>query len=153
MKETKTKQKTSVKKLEALKNESGVLKKYIEAIGRRKEATARVRLQEDKPQIFINNKNLAEYFPLLNLQQKVLEPFSKTNIENKYLISVKVKGGGLTGQAEAIRLGISRALVKIDNNLKPILKKFNLLTRDSRVVERKKYGFKKARKRPQWAKR
>jgi len=153
MKETKTKQKTSVKKLEALKNESGVFKKYIEAIGRRKEATARVRLQEDKPQIFINNKNLAEYFPLLNLQQKVLEPFSKTNIENKYLISVKVKGGGLTGQAEAIRLGISRALVKIDNNLKPILKKFNLLTRDSRVVERKKYGFKKARKRPQWAKR
>ncbi|MGC8880722.1 MAG: 30S ribosomal protein S9 [Minisyncoccia bacterium] len=125
----------------------------MEAIGRRKEATARVRLYEDKPGIMINQKTLKDYFPLPEFQNKVLEPFLKASIENKYFISVQVKGGGVTGQAEAIRLGISRALVKLDKNLKPVLKKFKLLTRDSRVVERKKYGFKKARKRPQWAKR
>lgn len=129
-------------------------KKYVEAIGRRKEATARVRLIKDsKPSIEINSKTLKNYFPILEYENKVLEPFLKTGIENKFFISVKVKGGGLKGQAEAIRLGISRALVKINNSLKPILKKYKLLTRDSRVVERKKYGFKKARKRPQWAKR
>lgn len=153
MKEKATKsKKTSASKISeiAIPKEG---QKYVEAVGRRKEATARVRFYEGEPAIVINNKTLQEYFPIPEHQNKVLEPFLKTAIENKYFISVKVKGGGLTGQAEAIRLGISRALVKVDSSLKPILKKYKLLTRDSRVVERKKYGFKKARKRPQWAKR
>ncbi len=127
-------------------------KKYIEAIGRRKEAVARVRFYEGNPSIIINSKKLEEYFPILEHQNKVLEPFIKTGIENKHLISIQVKGGGITGQAEAIRLGISRILAKLYENLKPVLRNYGLLTRDARVVERKKYGFKKARKRPQWAK-
>jgi len=144
---------TKKNKTEKVIKEKTIPSKYIQAIGRRKEAIAIVRLSKDKPQIIVNNKNLNDYFPVESLQNKILEPFSKAKIENKFLITVKVKGGGITGQAEAIRLAISRALVKLDNSLKPTLKKYKLLTRDSRAVERKKYGLKKARKRPQWAKR
>lgn len=144
---------TKKNKTEKAIKEKTTPSKYLQAIGRRKEAIAIVRLSKDKPQIIVNNKNLNDYFPVESLQNKILEPFSKTKIENKFLITVKVKGGGITGQAEAIRLAISRALVKLDNSLKPTLKKYKLLTRDSRAVERKKYGLKKARKRPQWAKR
>jgi len=145
-----SKKKTTDKKVKA---ENTAVKKYVQAIGRRKEATAIIRLSKDKPQVTINGRTLNDYFPIASLQNKIFEPFSKANIENKYSISIKVKGGGLTGQAEAIRLGISRALVKLDSTLKPTLKKYKLLTRDSRMVERKKYGLKKARKRGQWAKR
>jgi small subunit ribosomal protein S9 len=127
--------------------------KYIEAIGRRKEAVARVRLSKETPGIVINDKTLEQYFSLLSMQNKVLSPFKETKIENKFFISIKVKGGGITGQAEAIRLGISRCLAQINEKIKPLLREKGLLTRDSRVVERKKYGLKKARRAPQWQKR
>jgi small subunit ribosomal protein S9 len=127
--------------------------KYIETIGRRKEAVARVRLSKETPGIVINDKTLEQYFPLLSMQNKVLCPFKETNIENKFFISIKVKGGGMTGQAEAIRLGISRCLAQMNEKIRPLLREKGLLTRDSRVVERKKYGLKKARKKAQWSKR
>jgi small subunit ribosomal protein S9 len=127
--------------------------KYLEAVGRRKESVARVRLSKETPGLVINNKTLEQYFPLLFLQKKVLSPLKETNLENKFSISVKVQGGGLTGQAEAIRLGISRCLVKFNEKLQPLLRNKGLLTRDSRTVERKKYGLKKARRAPQWQKR
>ena len=126
---------------------------YIETIGRRKEAAARVRLSKETPGIVINNKTLEQYFPLLSMQNKVLCPFKEINIENKFFISIKVKGGGMTGQAEAIRLGISRCLAQMNEKIKPLLREKKLLTRDSRVVERKKYGLRKARKAKQWSKR
>jgi len=127
--------------------------KYIETIGRRKEAIARVRLSKATPGLIINDKTLEQYFPLLSMQNKVLSPFKETKIENKFFISIKVKGGGMTGQAEAIRLGISRCLAQMNEKIKPLLREKGLLTRDSRVVERKKYGLKKARRAPQWQKR
>ena len=126
---------------------------YIETIGRRKEAVARIRLSKETPGIVINDKTLEQYFPLLSMQNKVLCPFKETNIENKFFISIKVKGGGMTGQAEAIRLGISRCLAQINEKIRPLLREKGLLTRDSRVVERKKYGLRKARKSKQWSKR
>lgn len=128
-------------------------KKYFETIGRRKLSVARVRISKDKPGLMINNKTLEEYFPLASSQNKILTPLKVTGNENKFNISIKVSGGGLTGQAEAIRLGLSRGLILIDEKLKPILREKGLLTRDSRVVERKKYGLKKARRAPQWQKR
>ena len=130
-----------------------VKKKYIEALGKRKEAIARVRLVKDKPGFVINEKTIEEYFPLQNYHKKILDPFKATDLENTFFVSIKVKGGGMTGQAEAIRLGISRCLIKIDEKLKPALRKAGFLTRDSRIVERKKYGLKKARKAAQWSKR
>jgi len=139
------------KAMEGKKKE--VKKKYIEAIGKRKEAIARVRLIKDKPGFIINEKTIEEYFPLQNYHKKILDPFKTTDLENTFFVSIKVKGGGMTGQADAIRLGISRCLVKIDEKLKPALRKAGFLTRDSRVVERKKYGLKKARKAAQWSKR
>ncbi len=162
MAETKTK-KTTVKKETkkpektetVAKQEKPTIKsKYIEAVGRRKEAVARVRLYKDKPGFIINEKTIDEYFPLEKYRKQILDPLRLTEMENTFLVSVKIKGGGMTGQAEAIRLGISRCLVKIDEQkFKPILRKKGFLTRDSRVVERKKFGFKKARKRSQWSKR
>ena len=147
-----------VKKEKKIKKTASVKKekekaKYIETIGRRKEAAARVRLSKETPGIVINDKTLEQYFPLLSMQNKVLCPFKETNIENKFFISIKVKGGGMTGQAEAIRLGISRCLAQINEKIRPLLREKGLLTRDSRVVERKKYGLRKARKSKQWSKR
>ena len=147
-----------VKKEKKIKKTASVKKekekaKYIETIGRRKEAVARVRLSKETPGIVINNKTLEQYFPLLSMQNKVLCPFKEINIENKFFISIKVKGGGMTGQAEAIRLGISRCLAQMNEKIKPLLREKKLLTRDSRVVERKKYGLRKARKAKQWSKR
>jgi small subunit ribosomal protein S9 len=142
------------KEKKTTKEKKEARKKHIEAVGRRKEAVARVRLIKDKPGFIINGKTLEEYFSLERQRQKILSPLQLTNLENNFLISVKVKGGGILGQAEAIRLGISRCLVKIDEDkFKSMLRKKGFLTRDSRVVERKKYGFKKARKAPQWSKR
>lgn len=142
--------KKEVKKAETKKE---VKKKYIEAIGRRKEAVARVRLIKDKPGFVINGKTIEKYFTLEDHRKKIFMPFQLTDSDNSFFVSVKVTGGGMTGQAEAIRLGISRCLIKIDEKLKPILRKAGFLTRDARIVERKKYGFKKARKAPQWSKR
>lgn len=127
--------------------------KYIESVGRRKLAVARVRMSKKTPGIVINDKTLEEYFPLLTMQNKVLAPLKETGAENRFFISIKIKGGGVTGQAEAIRLGISRCLVIMDGKTKPLLREKGLLTRDSRAVERKKYGLKKARRAPQWHKR
>lgn len=128
--------------------------KYIEAVGRRKEAVARVRVsKKEKSGFLVNEKSLNEYFPLKNQHYCVQAPLNKLAINDPLFVSVKVKGGGLSAQAEAIRLGLSRCLVKIDDKNRFPLRKFGFLTRDTRVVERKKYGLKKARRAPQWQKR
>jgi small subunit ribosomal protein S9 len=130
-------------------------KDYIPAVGKRKTSIARVRLLHDKVnsiKIIINEKDYTEYLPYFELQNIVLEPLKKVG-QDKVSISVKVHGGGPKGQAEAIRHGISRALLKLDEELRPTLKKEGFLTRDARRKERKKPGLKKARKAPQWSKR
>lgn len=125
----------------------------VYATGRRKRAIARVYVKDGKGKIQINNKDYQVYFPLLEQQQKINQPFKVTDTLNKLNIRVNVNGGGITGQTEAVRLAIARALCKIDPTHRPSLKEQRLLTRDSRVVERKKYGRPKARKRFQFSKR
>ncbi len=125
----------------------------INALGRRKSAVARVFVQNGDGNIVINGKPLEAYFPQAHIRNKVSDPFNVVSIENTYDIRVNVKGGGITGQAEAIRLGISRALVQINEDFKKPLKDQKLLTRDARSVERKKYGRPKARKAFQFSKR
>ena len=125
----------------------------INALGRRKTAVARVYLKEGTGVIKINNRDSKEYFPLSQWQFKLNQPFALSNLEGKYDVTVNVAGGGVTGQVEAIRLGISRALLIVDADNRPALKKEGLLTRDPRMVERKKPGQKKARKRFQFSKR
>lgn len=131
--------------------------RYIEGIGRRKEATARVRLwanpEEEFLKIIVNEKHYKEYFKTLELQKITDAPLRKLRIMTNYQVTVKVKGGGIRGQAEAIRLGLARALVKLNPEWKAKLKKAGFLTRDPREVERKKPGLKKARRAPQWHKR
>lgn len=129
-------------------------KSYKEAVGRRKTAIARVRMTpSSKQSISINNRELADYFKTAVLQDKAIESLKKAGIDAKFDISVKILGGGTSAQAEAVRLGIARALVVFDRSLRSTLKKEGLLTRDQRAVERKKFGLKKARKRPTWSKR
>lgn len=128
--------------------------RYYEAVGRRKTASARVRIWEDKSKKFsINEKDIDSYLSSERLSLSVSAPLRKTKMLNKFAISAKVGGGGTTGQAEAIRHGLARALVVFDPELRTILKKAGYLKRDPRKVERKKYGLKKARKAPQWSKR
>ena len=127
--------------------------RYLEAVGRRKTAVARVRLYTKKGGITVNDKNYRKYFPILRLQKEVETPLEKMKIADKLGAVIKVKGGGLSSQAEAIRLGISRALVEFNPEFKKRLRRMGYLTRDSRMVERKKYGLKKARRAPQWKKR
>ncbi len=127
--------------------------RYIEAVGRRKTATARVRLYAGEGTMVVNNRPLEEYFPRPLLVHRMLEPLRVTGTEGRFHISVQVKGGGISGQADAVRLGIARALVKLDENLRPTLRQHGLLTRDARVKERKKPGLKRARKAPQYTKR
>lgn len=127
---------------------------YIEAIGRRKNAIARVRIFTAKKNTYeINNKSLEEYFPINELQKNIKNIFNIVDIPGKFKISVHTKGGGVTAQSEAISLGIARALEKFDPELRGKLKKEGLLKRDARVTERKKPGLKKARKAAQWKKR
>ncbi len=121
--------------------------------GRRKKSIARVRLTEGKGNITVNGKTLDEYFGTDILKVIVKQPFVVTNTEGKYDVICKVTGGGFTGQAGAIRHGISRALNEANEELRPALKANGFLTRDSRMKERKKYGLKKARKAPQFSKR
>lgn len=123
------------------------------ATGRRKKAIARIFLTEGKGKITINKQDIEEYFPLDTLKLIVRQPLTLTDTLNKYDVNVNVVGGGLSGQAGAICHGISHALAKADEMLKPELKKAGLLTRDARTKERKKYGLKKARKAPQFSKR
>ncbi|RLC35161.1 MAG: 30S ribosomal protein S9 [Candidatus Nealsonbacteria bacterium] len=128
--------------------------RYLEAVGRRKTAIARVRLTAGgEKEFLVNGKPLEKYFPYLEMQQKVLSPLEKTNYLDKFKVSVKVKGGGLNAQSEAIRHGISRAIVIFDPEFRKILKKAGFLTRDPRMRERKKFGLKRARRAPQWQKR
>lgn len=122
-------------------------------IGRRKKAVARVYISDGKGNISINGKELNNYFPLAMQQAKVVRPFELTETTKKYDVKVNVDGGGTTGQVEAVRMAIARALVEINEEYKPLLKAENLMTRDSRMVERKKPGQKKARKKFQFSKR
>ena len=125
----------------------------IHTIGRRKEAVARIYLSKGKGMITVNGKDFKEYFPVDTMQYKLEQPFKVSEVANKFDVKVNVDGGGTTGQAEAIRLAISRALCELDQENRPALKAEGLLTRDARVVERKKPGQKKARKKFQWVKR
>ncbi len=125
----------------------------IHKIGRRKTAVARVYISKGKGVITINQRDLAQYFPTATLQYKVKQPFTLTNTEDSYDVKVNVYGGGITGQAEAIRLALSRALCEVDVENRIALKPEGLLTRDPRMVERKKFGQKKARKKFQFSKR
>ena len=125
----------------------------INTVGRRKAAVARVYLNEGKGNITINKRDIANYFPLEQLQFIVKQPLLVLNLEEKYDINVTLDGGGIKGQAEAVRLGVARALVKIDEEYRSELKKNGFLTRDARVVERKKPGQPKARKQFQFSKR
>ena len=129
-------------------------KRYIESVGRRKTAIARVRITEAaKRSVLVNDKELAVYFPTKELQMIVLSPLEAGELVNTYSLSVKVLGGGIHAQAEAVRHGLSRSLVKSEPAIKDALKKLDFLKRDPRAVERKKFGLKKARKAPTWSKR
>ncbi len=125
----------------------------IHKIGRRKTSVARIYLSKGKDKMTINGKDYKDYFPTTSLQYKILQPFSLTDNLGKFDLSVNVYGGGITGQVEAIRLAISRALSEMSDENKSALKKEGLLTRDPRMVERKKFGQKKARKKFQFSKR
>ena len=132
------------------------LKKKIQfwGTGRRKKAIARVRLvPAGSGTIIINDRSLEDYFPMGTLQYIVKQPLKEVEAEGKYDVLVNVVGGGFTGQAGAIKLGIARALVEAEPNTRPALKKAGFLTRDPRAKERKKYGLKKARRAPQFSKR
>jgi small subunit ribosomal protein S9 len=126
---------------------------YTNTSGRRKCAVARVYLSEGTGNVTINGKDYKDYFPTLVLQYKVLQAFKLTENEGKYDVKANLDGGGITGQAEALRLGISKALIELNPDWKPALKAEGLTTRDPRMVERKKFGQKKARKRFQFSKR
>ncbi|NLV77171.1 MAG: 30S ribosomal protein S9 [Tissierellia bacterium] len=121
--------------------------------GRRKTSVARVRLLPGSGKIIINKRDIDDYFDFDTLKVLVREPLEITDTLDKYDVFVNVQGGGFTGQAGAIRHGISRALIESDEELRPVLKKAGFLTRDPRMKERKKYGLKKARKAPQFSKR
>ncbi len=124
-----------------------------QAVGRRKKAIARVRLIPGEGKIVINGRDIDNYFGLETLKMTVRQPLALTALEGRYDVLVNVYGGGLSGQAGAIRHGISRALVKADPELRPAIKKAGFLTRDPRMKERKKYGLKAARRAPQFSKR
>ena len=124
-----------------------------QAVGRRKKAIARVRLVPGDSKVVINGRDIDNYFGLETLKMAVRQPLALTNLEGRYDVLVNVYGGGLSGQAGAIRHGIARALVKADPELRPAVKKAGFLTRDPRMKERKKYGLKAARRAPQFSKR
>ena len=125
----------------------------INTSGRRKNAVARLYMSEGKGEFTINNRDYKEYFPTGTLQYKINQPFNLTETAGKFNIKVNVTGGGITGQAEADRLAITKALVELDPENKPTLKSEGLTTRDPRMVERKKFGQRKARKKVQFSKR
>ncbi|MCO5258612.1 MAG: 30S ribosomal protein S9 [Crocinitomicaceae bacterium] len=125
----------------------------INTLGRRKTAVARVYLKAGKGNVTVNKKDYKEFFPTGVLQYKIEQPFNLTETSGKYDVTVNVVGGGINGQAEAIRLGISRALIEVSAENKPLLKEEGLTTRDPRMVERKKPGQPKARKKFQFSKR
>jgi small subunit ribosomal protein S9 len=122
-------------------------------VGRRKTAVARVKLTDGSGKVTVNGRAFENYFPLEIHREEILKPLAVTDSKGRYDVTVRVEGGGTTGQAEAIQLGIARSLISTDEDLRPKLRANGLLTRDPRMVERKKYGLKKARKRFQFSKR
>lgn len=130
-----------------------MVKPLTQATGRRKESVARVRLRDGSGQVTLNGRPLERYFPSMATRLRVLEPLQITQTQGRYDVDATLEGGGTTGQADALRLGIARALIDLDPELRPTLKKAGMLTRDARVVERKKYGLRKARRAPQYTKR
>ncbi len=128
--------------------------KYHEAVGRRKRATARVRITESSAQkIEVNERDFQKYFPTDELRKSVTDVFSTAGLSTLFSVKVHTRGGGVAAQADAIRHGIARALIKYKEDLRLILKKEGYLTRDARKKERKKFGLRKARRAPQWSKR
>ena len=128
-------------------------KPYFYGTGRRKSSVARVRVYNGTGKITVNDRDIDDYFGLETLKLIVRQPLVLAEVDNKFDIVVRVAGGGVSGQAGAIRHGLSRALLQYDETLRTVLKKAGLLTRDPRMKERKKYGLKKARKAPQFSKR
>ena len=128
-------------------------KPLVQATGRRKASVARVRFRDGSGQLTLNKRPLEDYFPTMAARMRVMEPLQLTETQGRYDIDATLHGGGTTGQMDALRLGIARALIYLDPELRPILKKAGMLTRDSRVVESKKYGLRKARRAPQYTKR
>ncbi len=128
-------------------------KPLVQATGRRKTSVARVRLRDGSGQVTLNGRPLENYFPTMASRMRVMEPLQITETQGRYDVDATLEGGGITGQVDALRLGIARALIVLDEELRPMLKKAGLLTRDARIVERKKYGLRKARRAPQYTKR
>ena len=128
-------------------------KPLVQSTGRRKSSIARVRLYEGTGTFTLNNRSIESYFPQAALRMRVMGPLKTADAEGRYDIHAQLEGGGFTGQSDALRLGIARALIELDPELRPALKKEGMLTRDSRRVERKKYGLRKARRAPQFTKR
>ncbi len=128
-------------------------KPLVQTTGRRKEAVARVRLRPGTGAVKINGRTFEQFFPILTHRVAAIEPLRITQTADVYDVDATLGGGGVSGQAGALRLGIARALVELDGELRPQLKKAGLLTRDAREKERRKYGLKKARKAPQYSKR
>lgn len=122
-------------------------------LGRRKSATARVRLVSDAKELMVNGQPFSQYFPTFTLQQRVLAPLQLTSQQDAFGITVRVRGGGKRGQADAVRLGVARALLLVNPAWRKQLKDAGMLTRDARVKERKKFGLKRARRAPQFSKR
>ena len=155
-KETKPKvtKKPTTKKTTSSKSASKLTGKYYEAVGRRKSATARVRLYEgSKADFIVNDQPADEYFKTDDLQARVRQPLTLTEQLGKYVVSARVSGSGVASQADAITLGVARALVEIDEDHRTLLRTQDLLKRDPRIKERKKPGLLKARKKPAWSKR
>jgi small subunit ribosomal protein S9 len=130
-----------------------VTKPLVQSTGRRKEAVARVRLRTGDGKIVINGREVEDFFPNPTHRMILSEPLRLTQTEEVYDVDVTIHGGGVTGQAGAVRLGIARALIELDPELRPVLKRAGFLSRDDRKKESKKYGLKKARKAPQYSKR
>ena len=127
---------------------------YFEGIGRRKEASARVRLMSGTGKFTVNDKPIEDFFPRMGDKEAIFSVFDTTNQEaNTFDVTVKVNGGGITGQTDSVKLGLARALVKMNVDFVPLLRKAGLLTRDPRIKERKKPGLKRARKAPTYTKR
>lgn len=128
-------------------------KPLVQSTGRRKEAVARVRLRPGTGKVTINNRSFEDFFPMPTHRMIASEALRVANVEESYDVDATLHGGGVSGQAGALRMGIARALVELDEEARPGLKKAGLLTRDARAKESKKYGLKKARKAPQYSKR
>lgn len=128
-------------------------KPLAQTVGRRKVAVARVRLRDGSGRVTLNGRALEDYFPTMAIRMRVMEPFQVVQVQGRYDVDATLEGGGVNGQADALRLGIARALIEVDAELRPALKKAGLLTRDARAVESKKYGLRKARRAVQYTKR